>query len=516
MLARYLTATLAGAVVAAGLLAPQAADAGKSDDTMTIAFQRGIMTVDHLYTTKREYIIVSEVTDDNLFHADPVTMEYVPLLAKSYKYVNDTTLDVDLRAGIKFHDGSPFSADDVVYTYEWALNKDSKFMRQKLLASWIKGVEKTGPLSVRFHLKMAYPLAIRDLARTTPIRKKGSYHPVAGGKPDPAAQGLKLNGLGPYKVVELDPGKKVVLERFEDYYKASPKGRPAIKRIVIRSIPDWGTQQAELMSGGLDWMYAVPLDIAASMGATGRAIHLPGPSMRVGFIPLDAGGYTGKDNPLTKLDVRRAMIHAINREGIVKHIVKGGAQVIHSACHPIQFGCYQDVMKYAYDPAKAKALLAGAGYPDGIELDLWAYRDKSVSEAIAADLTSAGIKVNLRYVKLASLNKARKNREIAAYFGTWGSGGTADTAAIAHRHWNETSDRNLSGDPKVTELVVGAQSTIDTAKRKELYKQALSYIAEQAYWVPLYAYSLNYLTSKELSFEPPKDGLPRLYEAKWK
>jgi peptide/nickel transport system substrate-binding protein len=330
------------------------------------------------------------------------------------------------------------------------------------------------------------------------------------------AQATKLTGTGPYKVVSFQPGKKVVLERFDGYYKESPKGVPAIKTIVIRSIPDWGTQQAELMSGGIDWMYSVPTDMAENMGKTERAAHLKGPSLRIGFIVLDAAGVTGKDGPLTKKAVRQALNHAIDRQAIVDNLVKGDSQVVYSACHPVQFGCAQDVRRYAYDPEKAKKMLSEAGYPDGFELALWAYREKDVAEAIAADLTKAGVKVDLRYVKLGALNKARRKGKIPAYFGTWGSGGLADTAAIANVHWREGSDRNLSGDPEVTKLMIGAEKTSDAAKRAALYEKGLKRIAEEAYWVPLYAFTLNYLVSKDLNFPVPRDGMPRLYKASWK
>ncbi len=494
------------------LAAVQPASANKKDDTMVIAFVREILNLDYMQTTKREYIMLSDLLDETLFHVDSKTFEIKPNLALSYNYVDDKTIDVVLRQDAIFHDGSKMTADDVYYTYQYVI-EDKANKPHKTTVRWLESVEKTGPYSIRFNLKTKYPLALRDMARRIRIRQNGIYGTT--GNYDKNTQATTLNGLGPYKVKSFDPGKEVILERFDTYFDG-PKGRPAISKIKIRSIPDLGTQQAELMTGNIDWIYNVPMDIARNMGKTGKAVHLEGPSMRIGFIPLDAGGVSGKDNPLTKVNVRRAVIHAIDRENIVKNLVGGTSEVIDSACHPIQFGCTTDVRKYEYNSQKAKELIAEAGYPDGFELDLWAYREKQVSEAIASDLTKAGIKVNLRYSKLSALNKARKAREIPAYFGTWGSGGTADVAAIANVHWSIDSDRNLSGDPKVTELMLGAENTNDPNERKELYKKGLQYIAEQAYWVPLYAFTANYLTSKDLNFPIPVDGLPRLYKTSWK
>lgn len=508
------TSMLACLAALAAFALPPAAQASKSNDTLVVALQRGILSVDYNYTTKREYIMLAELTDDGLFYVDPVSLKPVPLAARSYKWADDTTLDVEVRPGIQFHDGKPLTAEDVVYSYRWTLDPKNQTNRSKQYNQWLKSVEQTGPMTVRFKLKYTYPLALTTLGRGIPMRKKGTYDAdVAAGT---TPKGQTLNGIGPYKVVKLEPGKSVVIERFEGYYKDSPKGRPAIKRIEMREIPDWGTQQAELMSGSVNWMYDVPTDVAVNMGTTGQAVHSDGPDMRIAYIVLDAAGVTGKGNPLTKLEVRRAVNHAINREAIVKHIVKGGAQVLHTACHPSQFGCVQNVMKYEYDPKKARALLAAAGYPNGITVDLWAYREKEAAEAVAADLTQAGIKTNLRYVQLTSLNKARKERQIPAYFGTWGSGGLADVIGTSDVHWLPTSDRNLSGDAEVSKYMLGGQETRDEAKRIASYTEGLQRIAAQAYWAPLYTFTVNYLTTPDVDFKPPKDGLPRLFLVKWK
>jgi len=486
--------------------------AGKKDDTMVIAFTREILNLDYMHTTKREYILLSDLIDETLFHIGSTSFKIEPNLASSYKYTDETTIDVTLRRDVKFHDGSRLTADDVVYTYQYVI-EDSVNKPHKTTVRWLKSVEKTGDYSVRFNLETPYPLALRDMARRIRIRKNGIYGTT--GNYDKQSQATSLVGLGPYKVKSFEPGKEVMLERYDGYFDG-PKGQPAIGKIKIRSIPDLGTQQAELMTGNIDWMYNVPMDVARNMGSTGKAKHIEGPSMRVGFIPLDAGGYTGDGNPITKLKVRRALIHAIDRENIIKNLVGGTSKVIHAACHPIQFGCTEDVRKYEYDLAKAKRLIAEAGYPNGFDLDLWAYREKQVSEAIASDLTKAGINVNLRYSKLSALNKARKAREIPAYFGTWGSGGTADVAAIANVHWSAKTDRNLSGDPRVTELMLGAEKTSDSKVREELYRKGLQLIADQAYWIPLYAFTSNYLTSNDLIFPVPVDGLPRLFSCSWK
>jgi peptide/nickel transport system substrate-binding protein len=505
------------AIALAALLsvAPVAAvHAGKVDDTLRVAFTEEIIELDYNYTTKREYIIISDLIDDTLFSVDPETNEFRPALASGFEYIDDRTIEVTLRDDVTFHDGKPLTAQDVAYTYNWMIDPASESHAGPTHETWLDSVEVVDDLTVRFHLLNDYPLAIRDLASRVRVRQDGTYH--LNGEIVRNAAALKPVGLGPYRVAEFQPGQNLVLERYDGYYADSPKGEVPIQNIVIRTIPDVGTQQAELMSGGIDWMYNVPIDVAQSMGGNPRVEHLSGPDLRVSFIVLDAAGYSDSDGPLTNLKVRQGINHAVNKGEIAEFLIGGSAEPIHTACHPAQFGCDQSVVDYAYDPEQAKALFAEAGYPNGFPLDLWAYRERPVAEAIAANLQTAGVEVNLRYVQLASLDQARANREIPAYIGTWGSGGTADTAAIASIHFSETTDRNLSGDPKVTELVQAAESTSDQDERRRLYTEALTLIAEQAYWVPLVTYAMNYLVNPELDFPMRSDGLPRLYEASWK
>ncbi|MBR9766446.1 MAG: ABC transporter substrate-binding protein [Rhodobacteraceae bacterium] len=484
--------------------------AGPSDDTLRAAMAEEILNLDYNYTTKREYIILAQLTDATLFDIDPETQEVNPSIATGYEFIDETTLDVTLRDDVKFHDGSALTPADVAYTYNWIKDERSESNAAGVVRRWLDNAEVTGPNTVRFHLNSVYPLVIRDMAARIMIRKDGTYD--AGGEVDRDAMAQNLNATGPYKVVSFEPGTELVLERNADYFGEAP----AIEHIVVRNIPDVGTQQAEMMSGGIDWMFNVPLDLAESLGATPMATHLAGPDLRVAFIVLDSHGYTDPEGPLTNVKVRQAINHALNKPEMAQYLIGGSAEAIHTACHPAQFGCDTSVTNYEYDPEKAKALLAEAGYADGFTLPLWAYREKPVAEAVAADLTAVGIDVDLRYVKLESLNQARAARDIPAYIGTWGSGGTADTAAIARIHFDMSSDRNMSGDEALAEEILSAEQTNDPAERKAIYASALGKIADEALWAPLFTYSANYLVSPELDFPLDPDGLPRLQNSSWK
>ncbi|MGD8493885.1 MAG: ABC transporter substrate-binding protein, partial [Desulfobacterales bacterium] len=178
--------------------------AGKKDNTLNFAWTKELESLDRYYNTAREGMIVSRHVYDDLIYRDPVTWEYKPLLAKSFKWVDDTTIEFELRQGITFHNGEKFDADDVVYTLNYVSNPDSKVLVQRNV-SWIKNAEKLGPYAVRINLKQPFPAAFEYLAGNLPIYPNEYYAKVG-----PEGFGLKPIGTGPYKVAEIEQGKRIV------------------------------------------------------------------------------------------------------------------------------------------------------------------------------------------------------------------------------------------------------------------------------------------------------------------
>ena len=127
-------------------------------------------------------------------------------------------------------------------------------------------------------------------------------------------------------------------------------------------------------------------------------------TMRVGFLTINNNGTTPEAEPFKDERVRQAVNYAINRKGLAENLVRGGSQPVYAPCFRTQFGCdTSKVVKYPYDPAKAKALLAEAGYPNGFDTDLWAYRERDYAEAMIGDLRKVGIRARLHFVQYLSL-----------------------------------------------------------------------------------------------------------------
>ena len=492
-----------------------AAWAGKANNTLNVAFPREVLTLDGLYSNLRENDILSLVVDDALYTIDPQTLQPLPLAALSHKVVNEKTIDVELRRGIRFHDGSEMTAEDVAYSFNWIVNPKSGTNFTPRISFWLQNAQVTGPYTVRFNMKAPYALFFHDLTYHSKIRKKGAYE-KADASLDPNAQSQKLNSNGPYRVVEFRAGQRIILQRFKEYRKDSPKSVAQIENIVIRTIPEWSTQAAEVMSGGIDWTYQVPYEIAEDVGKSGRATHISGPSMRIGYIVMDAVGRHQAKNPFTNLKVRQAVNHAIDRQAIASKLVRGKAGPLYGPCNPAQFGCTDDAKKYEYSPQRARALLAEAGYPNGIEVELWAARERPIMEALANQLSQAGIKAHLRYVKGPTLSKARKDNQVVFYYGSSGSFSVPDAGAVMGDKFEPGSDENYTGNPTVGTAVSAALTSYDPNVRRDNFRKAIQLITENAYWAPVYYYSEEYLVSKEAHFEAPRDGMQRLYLIRWR
>lgn len=497
------------AVAICAIALSSSAWAGKSDNSLNIALKLENYNMDSYFTTHRIGIIVTRHIWDSLLYRDPVDFSYKPALATSYKWIDDTTLEFKLRKGVKFHNGEPFDADDVVYTFNFISNPDNKILNQRNV-KWIKNAEKIDQWTVRVNLKAPFPPAIDFIAGPLPIYPNEYYAKVG-----PKGMNLHPIGTGPYKVVSLEPGKKMVFEANENYWEGSPKGKPSIKTLIWRTIPDSNTQMAELMSGGADWMWKADPDQANLLKSNPTLKVVGGGTMRIGFLQFDAAGISG-DHPIKNVLVRRAISHAINRQNIATNLLPEGSEVVNPACYPTQVGCTNDVPSYDYNIAKAKELMKEAGYPNGFDIEMYYYRDTNLAQAMANDLAKIGIRVELNKQKPGVLRDMSIAGKTAMIFWTWGSYSVNDASGSTSVYFGKGIKRDLARDKKVNDWLEIGNTTIDLPTREAAYKKALTRISEQAYWLSLWTYSYNYAFAKDLDFTPTADEIPRFFTSKWK
>ncbi|MEI7187697.1 ABC transporter substrate-binding protein [Dickeya dianthicola] len=497
-----LTALLAGVSCAS--------HAGKQNDTLVYASDSEVENVSPYHNNMREGVILAHLAWDTLIYRDPKSGEYKGELATDWQWESPTVLLLHLRKGVTFHNGDAFSADDVVYTFQSIAGPNTASVIPQSV-DWIDKVEKVDDYTVRLHLKKPFPAALEYLSGPTPIYPAHYFQQVKleGFSKAPV-------GTGPYKIVKVTPGQGVSMVKNPDYFKDSPTGQPKIGKLQFVVIRDPEARVAQLMTGQVDWIWRVASDQVSSLSAMPNIAVKSGETMRVGFLQLNinAGGAEGA--PIKDLRVRQAINYAVNRQAMVDNLLRGGSKPVYSACFRTQTACdTSQVISYLYDPAKAKQLLAEAGYPDGFDTDLWAYRDRDYAEAIIGDLRKVGIRARLHFVQYPVMANALASGQAPMSFSTWGSFSINDATAFVTPYFGGKGS-DISKDPKLTAELAQADAVVDPQQRRALYATLLGHISAQAYMAPLFSYSTHYAFTSDLNFQDWPDELPRFAEASWK
>lgn len=500
---------VAGTLLAAALGITGPALASKKDDTIRFAYDQAPENIDPFFNNVRSGVIIGAQVWDTLVVRDPKTNEYKGNLATRWKQIDDKTIEFDLRQGVKFHNGEEFDADSVVYTLNFVADPANKVTTQANV-NWIGKATKVDKYKVRVTTKQVFPAAIEYLAGPV-VMHPAKYYAAVG----PKGMSAKPVGSGPYKVTNYVQGKSLSLERNADYFKGGPKGTPKISKLEIRFIPDRQTQMAEMLSGGADLIMHVPKDQADQAGKVPHLQVVSGETMRIVFMQLNSTDNTPTP-ALKDIRVRKAITHAIDRESIVKNIVGAGSRVLHTQCFPSQFGCTDEgATRYQYDPALAKKLLAEAGFPNGLDTEIFAYRERNQTEAIISNLQAAGIRAKLTFSQYAAMRDSIRAGKASLTHQTWGSFSVNDVSASTPV-WFAFEADDITRDPKVRDLLIKGNNSVDPNVRKDAYREAHKRIADNAYSVPLWSLPVYYVATRDLNFEAYPDEMVRFWEMTWK
>jgi peptide/nickel transport system substrate-binding protein len=500
---------LAGAALAAAAALVAPALAQKAQNAVRFGYDQVPENIDPFFNNVRIGVIIGQHVWDTLIYRDPTTNEYKGQLATNWAWIDDRTLEMTLRQGVRFHNGEAFDADDVVYTLNYVSKPENKVVTQNNV-DWIESAEKLEQYKVRIKLKRTFPAAIEYLAGPVVIHPNEYYARVG-----PQGMNTAAVGSGPYRVTEHSVGKYVRMERNKDYFKDSPKPQPTIEKIEIRFIPDRQTQLAEALSGGLDLIMNVPPDQADQLKAAPHLEVRSGETMRIVFLNLNTLA-DGPSAPLRDVRVRRAISMAIDRETMVKQLVGPGGRVLNAICFPSQFGCDDSAApKIRYDVAEARKLMAEAGFPAGFDIDLFSYRERAQAEAMVNYLRAIGIRANLRFMQYAALREQVRANKVALAHQTWGSFSVNDVSASTPVYFKFLPD-DINRDAEVRDLLEKGDTSVQPEARKEAYRKALALIQERALGVPLYSLVTFYVSGKGLDFKTYPDELPRLWEATWR
>jgi len=411
--------------------------------------------------------------------------ELVNELASEWSANDDATaFTFTLREGVTFHDGTPFDAQAVKDYYEWVMDPDSRGARGRSLLSAMESVEVLAPDRVRIHLSQPNGAFIYLLA-TSNAR---IVSPAAI-----AAYGEELSknpvGTGPFRFVSWDEGQRIVVERNPDYW-----GDPAqVERIEFLVVNNAATRVAMLQSGEVHFIESLPPQLVPTIEAEAGLEVLSTPANFLRILQLN----TTKE-PFGDVRVRQALNYAVDKDVLVDVVFGGNATVMTAPIPETAFG-HAEQPAYAFDPERARALLAEAGYADGFEMTVLTFTGdeyRTAGQVLQQMFAEVGVTLILDQQERGALveqifKPLEENPTQAALVGASASTGDADLALTvsftrasfppAANNWSFYSDE------RVEELVLAGRETGDPAEREAIYAEAQAIIWQDAPWVFLYS-----------------------------
>jgi peptide/nickel transport system substrate-binding protein len=414
--------------------------------------------------------------------------QIVPGLAESWAVSKDgLRYTFKLRKGVTFHDGTPFDAAAVKFSIERQIDPEhpaaklGKYPFSNYFFGNVKAVEVVDPATVEFVLKepRASFLAILSAAAAsivspTAVKKFGADY------------ALQPVGTGPFKYVAWDRGQRVVLEKNSSYWKYPVK----VDRVVYRPIVEDQARLTELLTGNLDLMVGTPPDFVAQLEKNANVTLLRQVGAHVWYL-----GINNQKKPLEDRRVRQALNYAVNKEAIVRDVLKGTGSMSSGPVLPGTWGADTGLKPYPYDPARAKKLLAEAGYPNGFATTLWVPESGSgmqspvaMATVIQSNLKAIGVNAALQTFEWGAFIAKLRSREQELFALSWMAGNEdPDMVMYPLLHSSQWSpngpNRALYKNDKFDELLHQARLTTDQAKRSELYRQAQRILADDPPWI---------------------------------
>jgi peptide/nickel transport system substrate-binding protein len=467
-------------------------------DVIIVALSSAPDTLDPADHRNRQSETVIRNMFDGLVTRDSTSGVHLEL-AEAMNWLDDTTLEITLRQGVKFHDGVEMTADDVVYTFERIIGEnmieypEPHTSPRKGLIAPLESVEKTGDYTVVMHFSATWPVAMQMLVHQQIVPKH--YLEEVG------TEGFVAHpiGTGPFKFVSAKGLDEIVLERFDDYYGGAPDltpvGPACVKQAVFKVIPEASTRVAALLAGEVDIIQAVPAELVDTLAQT-PGIQVKGAAgtqpkwmeMNVNLAPFD------------DVRVRQAMNYAVDKELIIEAIYGGRAVALPGPLSPYNNFVNKSLKPYAYDPDTALGLLADAGWTDsdgdGIldkdgqpfsftidTLEEW----RPLAEAVADQFRAIGIDANVRFWEYSVVKPMLQAGERQAYLDDWGDS-AFDPVGHFEAKWHGYVEGasygrgNFSGynNERVNELIKLGEITADTAQRQTIYDEAQQIVYDEA------------------------------------
>ncbi|PTM59057.1 ABC transporter substrate-binding protein [Desmospora activa] len=423
-----------------------------------------------------------------------------PDLAESWEQKNDTTWEFKLKENVKFHNGDPFTAEDVKFSLE-RVAKDQSLLEHTSYKQ-IKEVKVIDDHTVEIITHNPDPVLLNRLSRLGSSMLPSKYIEEEGWD-----QFLKQPvGTGPYQFEEWIRDDRVVLKKYDDYFGEKPKWN----QVVFRAIPEEATRVGELMTGGVDIVENTPpSDIERINGNEGTHVQ-EAPTQRVMMLVVRMS----EGNVTADPKVREAIELAIDNQAITDNILQGAGTPTRTRVTPGTFGANPKLYdKYEYDPKKAKQLLKEAGFEKGLKLTLSAtngryLKDKEIAEMIAAMLSEVGIQVKLDMLEWSKYNEKYQGKKfdelyMIGYGNSMFDGGYAFERLSPEVAKGETDYNNA----EVEKLLEQAMENMDEKEREQQYQKVQELVAADRPHIYLHQVKGIYGVNDRINFNPRLDEL---------
>lgn len=425
-----------------------------------------------------------------------------PGLALSWRPVADDIWEFRLRPGVTFHNGRPFTADDVAFTFERIPTVANSPGSYATYIYSIARVEILDPLTLRLHTKGPDPLLPANLSQIWILNR--ATHTAA--TTDEFNAGRLAIGTGPYRVATVRFGDRIELERNDTWWG----GKPDWARVSYRQITNEASRSAALLSGDVDVIDQVPTadvarmrrepKISLSEADSLRVIYIAMDQLRTGPSPFitDNDGKPLDRNPLRDLRVRRALSLAIDRDAEVARVMEGVASPTLQFMAPGTFGYVPDLTPPRPNPEEARRLLAEAGYPQGFRITLHGPNDRypndhKIVQAIAQMWTRIGVRTAVETGPYATFITRASRQDFSAFLVSWGTttgepgAGLRSTVAS----WDPKAglgsvNRARYSNPAFDTLLVSAMKVLDDAKREAMLQDATRMVMDDVGIIPIH------------------------------
>ena len=453
-------------------------------------------TMDMQWVTAQVIVNVGNHIQQTLLDYDH-SMTLQPNLAVSWEQIEPTVWQYKLREGVEFSNGEPFNADQVKFSFDRVMAPDSDSMR-KGETRYVSSVEVVDDYTVNFHTDGIIPLFDLYVTAKFPIVPEG-YITENG------AQHFANNpiGTGPYVLEEWVKDDHITLRKNPTYWGEEPN----IDVLTFLTVPDISSRVATLLAGEADIATDLqPATVQEVEDRDGLSV-VSRPGMRSVFLLFN----TKIDSPVTDRRVRQAINYAVDKDAIIANILDGFGKKLEGQVLSEEYWGYQAALEaYPYDPAKAKELLAEAGYPDGFDLRIVSPRgrymmDAEISQAVAGQLKEVGINATVDTLEWGVFSEEQYSHEGGPVFLLGYM--TVPDAARMLSIWHSTHPNDQHPDATFDELSDAAINETDVDARREIVKEAVEYFREDAPVVFLHQqYILWGVHDRVQNFAPFPDG----------